>query len=200
MSSLSDSSVFRFDHQTFVAANGELRRNGAPVPLARKPAQLLLLLLRHRDRVVSREEILGELWPEIRVSDAAFYSVVRDLRRALADEGREPQLVATARGHGLRFIGPVQVGATDLGLSVPPREAYIGREPVFATLRSAFESAREGAGRMLLLGGEAGVGKTRTAREFAEQARKAGASVHYGRCWRPGFAPPYRPGWSSSNR
>jgi len=119
--------------------------------------------------------------------------VVRDLRRALADEGREAQLVATARGHGLRFIGPVQVGATDLGLSVPPREAYIGREPVFATLRSAFESAREGAGRMLLLGGELGVGKTRTAREFAEQARQAGASVHYGRCWRPGFAPPYRP-------
>lgn len=193
MSSLSDGSVFRFDQQIFVAANGELRRNGAPVPLARKPAQLLVLLLRHRDRVVSREEILGALWPETRVSDAAYYSVVRDLRRALGDEGREPQLVATARGHGLRFIGPVRVAASDLGPSVPPRETYIGREPVFATLRSAFESARVGAGRMVLLGGEAGVGKTRTAREFAEQARQAGASVHYGRCWRPGFAPPYRP-------
>ncbi|MCU0670457.1 MAG: AAA family ATPase [Myxococcota bacterium] len=188
-----DSSVFRFDQHAFVARDCELRRDGEPVPLARKPAQLLLLLLRNRGRVVSREEILATLWPDTRVSEAALYSVVRDLRRALTDEGREPRLVATARGHGLRFVGSVQVGATDLDLDAAPRDAYIGREPVLAMLRSAFDSAREGAGRLVVLSGEAGVGKTRTAREFAEQAREAGASVHYGRCWRPGFAPPYRP-------
>jgi DNA-binding winged helix-turn-helix (wHTH) protein len=191
-SSARDTSIYHFPPYEFRAADAELRRDGVSVPLAPKPAQLLLLLLHHRDRIVSREEILHSLWPDVRVSDAAFHSVVRDLRRALHVERGGVPLIATLRGRGLRFAGPVRVSTSETRVLAPAAEAYVGRESILDALQAAFESARAGGGRFVVLRGAAGVGKTRTAKEIADHARQHGAAIHYGRCWRPGFAPPYR--------
>ena len=61
------------------------------------------------------------------------------------------------------------------------------------TLRNLFEEAAAGRGRMVLLSGEAGIGKTRTANELATYASSRGAEVLVGRCYEGAGAPAYWP-------
>lgn len=81
---------------------------GRDLPISPKPLALLTHLVQHRDRVVPRSELLDEIWPGVQVSDAAFDSVLRDLRRALGETAAQPRLIATLRGRGLCFVGSVQ--------------------------------------------------------------------------------------------
>jgi tetratricopeptide (TPR) repeat protein len=165
------------------------------VPIARKPGELLHLLLRHRDRIVSRREILEGLWPGIRVSDAAFASTLRDLRRALGDAGRRSRYIATLRARGLRFLAPVETATTTRAdaVRVAPARAYVGRTELLERLLTALDAMLRGDGRVVLLNGEPGIGKTRTAEEIATVAYRRGAQVYYVRCVEPGRAPPYQP-------
>ncbi len=73
------------------------------------------------------------------------------------------------------------------------RNFLVGREREMGVLVDALESARSGAGRLVLLTGEAGIGKTRLADAFAGEARGADARVLWGRCWEAGGAPAYWP-------
>ncbi|PZG20442.1 LuxR family transcriptional regulator [Nonomuraea aridisoli] len=66
------------------------------------------------------------------------------------------------------------------GRSVSP--VFVGREEELATLAECFEEARKGAMTAVLLGGEAGVGKTRLVQRFAEQCTALGAHVLFGGC------------------
>ena len=72
-------------------------------------------------------------------------------------------------------------------------ETLLGREREMAALRAALASASRGRGRLVLLSGEAGIGKTRLADAFAVEARDHGARVAWGRCWEAGGAPVYWP-------
>ena len=72
-------------------------------------------------------------------------------------------------------------------------DALLGRERELASLRSALARAARGRGRLVLLSGEAGIGKTRLADTFAAEARTGGARVAWGRCWEAGGAPVYWP-------
>jgi hypothetical protein len=78
-------------------------------------------------------------------------------------------------------------------------ETLLGREREIAALRAALASASRGRGRLVLLSGEAGIGKTRLADEFGREAREAGARVAWGRCWEAGGAPVYWP-WLQAMR
>lgn len=91
-----------------VPVRGRLARGGNEVALARKSYEILVHLVRHRDRVVSRGEILDVCWNGVVVSEAALASAIRDLRRALGDAGRGARFVATVRGRGFRFVHPVR--------------------------------------------------------------------------------------------
>ncbi|HKG36769.1 MAG TPA: AAA family ATPase [Solirubrobacterales bacterium] len=71
--------------------------------------------------------------------------------------------------------------------------AFVGREAELARLREGVNGALAGAGGLVLLAGEPGIGKTRTAEEAATYARLHGAKVHWGRCHEDEGAPPYWP-------
>ncbi|HEX5064814.1 MAG TPA: AAA family ATPase [Myxococcota bacterium] len=71
--------------------------------------------------------------------------------------------------------------------------AFIGREPELATLLAALDAAAQGAGGVQLLRGEAGIGKTRTAREVVAVARARGFTVGIGHCLDGDAAPAYEP-------
>jgi tetratricopeptide (TPR) repeat protein len=75
----------------------------------------------------------------------------------------------------------------------PGNSLFVGREPEMAALHAALDEAVSGGGRLVLLVGEAGIGKTRTATEFAAQARQAGALVLWGGCYDGEWAPPFGP-------
>ena len=69
----------------------------------------------------------------------------------------------------------------------------MGREPQLERLRAGFDDAMSGHGHILLLVGEPGIGKTRTAEELATYASMRGAQVLWGRCYEGEGAPAYWP-------
>ena len=71
--------------------------------------------------------------------------------------------------------------------------AFIGRRRELDELQAALEDALAGRGRLVLLAGEPGIGKTRTAQELAARAAVRGALVLWGRCYEEAGAPPYWP-------
>ena len=78
------------------------------------------------------------------------------------------------------------------GLS-PFRGTFVGRLREMSELRAALEDAISGQGRLVMLAGEPGIGKTRTAQELASHAETLGAQVLWGRCYEEEGAPPYWP-------
>jgi predicted ATPase len=76
---------------------------------------------------------------------------------------------------------------------------FVGRDRELGEMRGALEDALAGRGRLLLLVGEPGIGKTRTTEELATYARVRGAKVHWGRCHEGEAAPAYWP-WTEAIR
>jgi DNA-binding SARP family transcriptional activator len=87
-----------------------------------------------------------------------------------------------------RELDPVDVENARL-----PGRDFVGRRQELSELLGAFDQASEGRGRLILLQGEPGIGKTRLADELTELARARGAEVVVGRCWEAGGAPPFWP-------
>jgi TolB-like protein/Tfp pilus assembly protein PilF len=85
----------------------ELRRSNEIVSLDPKAFDLLACLVRHRDRVVSKDDLLQEVWDGRIVSDAALTTRINAVRRAIGDDGTAQRLVRTFTRKGIRFIGKV---------------------------------------------------------------------------------------------
>lgn len=83
------------------SASGQLR------PVEPQVFDVLRYLIVHRDRVVSMQELIDSVWGGRIVSDAAIASRIRDVRRALGDDGKEQRWLRTVRGRGFRFSGEV---------------------------------------------------------------------------------------------
>lgn len=66
---------------------------------------------------------------------------------------------------------------------------FIGRESELQRMRLALQAVLDGSGKLLLIGGEPGIGKTRVAEELAKEAQERGASIAWGRCWEEEGAP-----------
>ena len=77
--------------------------------------------------------------------------------------------------------------------------SFVGRRREMTELREALEETLSGQGRLVMLVGEPGIGKTRTAQEFASYAEVRGSQVLWGRCYEEEGAPPYWP-WLQSLR
>lgn len=84
-----------------------LSREGVALHVEPKVLSVLDYLIRHRDRVVPKEELLDTLWDEKHVSESALTRVVRDLRRILGDSSTEPRFIRTVYGKGFAFIGAI---------------------------------------------------------------------------------------------
>lgn len=77
--------------------------------------------------------------------------------------------------------------------SQPPAPPFVGRHAELQLLQGALRDAEGGRRRLLLLAGDAGIGKTRLAEELAARAQTIGAVIVWGRCWEAGGAPAYWP-------
>jgi predicted ATPase len=71
--------------------------------------------------------------------------------------------------------------------------AFVGRQQEMGSLKAALEDTISGQGRLIMLVGEPGIGKTRTAEELATLARQQGAAALWGRCPEERGAPPFWP-------
>ena len=77
------------------------------VHLQPKIMEMLLFLVEHRDRVVSKEEILAAVWPDTFVAEVALTRCISQLRRALDDDTRNPRFIETIPKKGYRIVAPV---------------------------------------------------------------------------------------------
>ncbi len=154
----------------------ELRCGDRIVDVQPKALSLLLHLVRHRDRVVGKQELFEAIWPGLHVTDGSLARAMSIARRAIGDSSREPSVLVTVSRRGHRFVAPVKILGTD-GSAPAGRRSYVGREALLARARSVVESALGGRGRILMLTGEPGVGKSRTAELLSEWARDARAEV-----------------------
>src|SRR6185369_8720374 len=175
----------------------QLRRNGTVVKLEPKVFDVLAHLIRNRARVVSKDELLETLWPNEFVSESVLPRCITAARRALTDTRRTPSFIATVHGRGYRFLAAVTEPDASAPGAAPPRPrgatSFVGREAVLAELRAALADAIAGRGRLLLLAGEPGIGKTRTAEEIGLDAAQRGCLVVTGRCHEDEGAPAFWP-------
>jgi TolB-like protein/DNA-binding winged helix-turn-helix (wHTH) protein len=108
------------DFELDVAAY-ELRRNGRAVRLERHPMDLLLLLVERRNDLVSRADIVEQLWGKDVFVDVetGVHTAMRKVRQALHDSPEAPEFVETVPGRGYRFIATVEVAKKPVQLSQP---------------------------------------------------------------------------------
>ncbi len=81
----------------------ELTRNGHTVPIEPRPLELIVYLVRHRARIVSKQELLDEVWQGTCVVDSVIPRCVCLARQALGD----PSLIQTVYGRGYRWTGRI---------------------------------------------------------------------------------------------
>ena len=160
--------------------------------------QLEVLIGEHPYRERLRAQLMLALYRCDRQADAL--QAYQDARTTLVEElGIEP-------GERLREVEQA-VLAQDPVLAWPkvkaveiapvrdagPRRAFVGRAGELAELVTGLDGALAGHGRLILLAGEPGIGKSRLAEALLEHARARGAAVLVGRCWEAGGAPAYWP-------
>ena len=108
-SAVADTRTYRFGNCELDLGAHELRRDGKSVALERRPFQLLEMLVSRRGLVVTREEIIGGLWPPGIVIDfdTGLNTLVRKVRAALGDSPEAPAFIVTVPGVGYRFIAEI---------------------------------------------------------------------------------------------
>ena len=98
----------------------ELRRGGQVIAMEPQAFDVLLYLVRHRDRVVAKEELMDEVWGGRFVTEAAVTSRIKQVRRALGYDGQAQRVVRTLHGRGYRFVADVaDVNAAGVAAAVP---------------------------------------------------------------------------------
>ena len=99
--------LYSFYDFTLDEARRELRWTGQLVAVEPKVFQVLLYLLQHCDRVVSKEELLEQCWSETFVSEAALTRCLTKLRKVVQADRTAPPVVKTLHGQGYRFVADV---------------------------------------------------------------------------------------------
>jgi DNA-binding winged helix-turn-helix (wHTH) protein/tetratricopeptide (TPR) repeat protein len=196
--------IYRFGDCELDDRRYELRRGGAPRHVEPQVFDVLAYLVRHRDRVVPKTELLDEIWGSRFVTDSALTSRVKAARRAVGDSGREQRMIRTVHGRGYQFLLPVQ--EQDRDPDVPPPaptgEAPVGREAELARLVELYGRAGGGRRQVVFVTGEPGIGKTTLVEAFtAEVARGRAGLVARGQCLEQRGAPePYLPVFDALDR
>src|SRR5262245_26882659 len=122
----------------------ELRREGKSVPLQPRVFDTLRYLVEHRDRLVSKRELIDALWGGQQLNAVAVPWSISHARKALGQNGEETRYIETVRGRGYRFVAEVQAHQSRNGTQASDSDApplsssitdpFVGREPVMLQL------------------------------------------------------------------
>ena len=99
--------LFQFEDFVLDPERRELRRAGALVAVEPQVFDLIDYLVRNRERVVTKDDLLDAVWNGRVVSESTLTSRINAARRALSDSGDEQRLIRTVARKGLRFVGKV---------------------------------------------------------------------------------------------
>ena len=126
---------YQFEDLVLDTDRRELIRGAAAIPAGPQVFDLLVYLVQHRDRVVTKDDLLQAVWQGRIVSESTLTSHVNAARKAIGDNGVEQRLIRTVARKGLRFVGEVNeaaaVTASSTGRLTQVSEAA-GHEPPLA--------------------------------------------------------------------
>ena len=155
-----------FGRFTLLPHRRELRADGQPIELGGRAFEVLLALIDAPGAVLTKDELMGRVWPGRVVEENSLQAQVSALRKAL---GADRDLIRTVAGRGYQFTGEMPMR----GVTASPRRAsnlpesiseLIGRETAMAEVSDLMT-----AHRLVTLAGIGGIGKTRLGLEVARQ-------------------------------
>jgi DNA-binding winged helix-turn-helix (wHTH) protein len=141
--------------------------------LTPKTFDVLRYLVENTGRLVTHDELLTALWPDIHVQPEVMKTHILAIRTALGDDSSSPKFIETQRGRGYRFIGQMTgfappdakpEAALDLGV-------FAGRAEPMRELLVVYEQVSSGRPRAVFISGEPGIGKTTLIEQFLVRAR-----------------------------
>jgi adenylate cyclase len=100
--------VYLFEDCALDTERRELRRRGTPVAIEPKVFDLLAFVVENRQRVVSRDDLIAQVWDGRIVSESALARCIYGARSAIGDDGEAQRLIKTIQRKGLRFVGTVR--------------------------------------------------------------------------------------------
>jgi len=144
--------LFRFGEQSIDTDRRELRCAGELVPVGPQVFDLLVYLIRNRDRVVTKDDLLEGVWGGRIVSESTLTSRINAARRAIGDSGARQSLIKTSARKGIRFVAAIQdaEGSRPAAAVPPPQSPAAGlhQEVKFCTasdgVRIAYAAVGEG--------------------------------------------------------
>lgn len=101
--------IYQFGNFQLDVDKFELRQNGVTLQVGPQVFDFLHLIIKNSDRLVSRDEVIEEVWDGRIVAETTVSSCVKAARRVLGDNGGQPRFIRTARGRGFQFIHEVEV-------------------------------------------------------------------------------------------
>jgi class 3 adenylate cyclase/DNA-binding winged helix-turn-helix (wHTH) protein len=143
----------------------DLRRTGTLIKLRPKVFDVLTYLIAHRDRVITRQELMVHLWPQRFVGEATLNSCIMEARQAVGDTGQAQRLIQTLHSRGYCFVAAVEEASdsppaepthTLPSLSLAPTSEDLGQAVVHRPVqgREASASAEGGSAAPDALEGE----------------------------------------------
>jgi predicted ATPase/DNA-binding winged helix-turn-helix (wHTH) protein len=157
--------LYRFGQVEIRPSERRLLVEGRPAPLGARAFDVLLALIDHRDRVVSKNELFDLVWPGLVVEENNLHVQISTLRKVLG-----AQCVATIPGRGFRFTPQIEMSDSAPACALPARNhnlpaqlnSFIGREREIAELKELLRTSR-----LLTLTGTGGTGKSRLSLQVA---------------------------------
>jgi DNA-binding winged helix-turn-helix (wHTH) protein len=181
--------TFRLDTQNECVWRGE-----QALQLTPKTFALLRYLAERPGQLVTKDELLKVVWPEVVVSEGVLTTHIGVIRQALGDKAKVARYIETVHRRGYRFIAPLTTTQPVVSSASSPRSRLaadhqqlttplVGREAGLAQLHSWLEKALRGERQVVFVTGEAGIGKTTVVDAFVIQAAADAALwVGHGQC------------------
>jgi len=158
---------------------------GQRIVVQPKPFAVLRHLVENAGRLITHDELLDAVWPETFVQPQVLRTYMLELRKTLGDNAGEPRFIETVPKLGYRFMAEVREAAPAGRHSARPGSVtqggrvtqFVGREEELERLRSELDGTAAGQRRVVLVSGEAGIGKTALVDAFYRAACASGQAM-----------------------
>ena len=104
---------FRFEDFEFNSTQGRLYFREKAIRARPKLIELFRYLIDHRSQLVTKEELLDHLWPDVKVGQTSLSTLLNEARHLLGDSGYQQRIIRTESGRGYCFVAEVEIRPAD---------------------------------------------------------------------------------------
>jgi DNA-binding winged helix-turn-helix (wHTH) protein len=145
-----------------------IAHHGARIALTHKAFAIGRYLIENAGRLVTKDELMDAIWPNVYVQENNLKVYIRELRNVLGDQAVKPQFIETRQGKGYCFIAPVW----EQSLLTRDSTRIFGRDVDMNSLQACFHSSLKGERQVVFITGEPGIGKSSLVDAFVPNAEQ----------------------------